>query len=346
MTNGRKIKKMKSLAFFNNKGGVGKTTLTCNIAYTFAEKFDKKVLVIDCDPQCNTSILVLGEEVAYNIYSDEESNTDTVLTVLQPLEYGDSSPNVDINPIKPTNHRFKFDLLPGHPRVSILEEKLSQSWRDAAGGEIEGLRRTNWAKILCNKLSDKYDLIFFDLGPSLGSLNRSCLIASDHFVSPMGADIFSSIGLKNIGEWLDIWLNDYDISVKNCDNKYPGSINKFKLVRAPSIKKGFVGYTIQAYIAKYTGGERRPTKAFESVIKEFPSAVKKNLGKFTKSGTKTNLGEIPNMFSLIPLAQAVNAPIGELAASDGLVGSHYNQAKRYQEILTSASKSLAKNIGV
>lgn len=338
---------MKTIAFFNNKGGVGKTTLACNIAYTFAEKFKKKVLVIDCDPQCNTTILVLGEEKSYEIYSTSDSNktVDTVLTVLQPLEVGDSGPDTKINIIEGTEHRFKFDLLPGHPRISILEEKLSQAWRDAAGGEIEGIRRTNWATVLCNSLQKKYDFIFFDLGPSLGSLNRSCLVASDNFISPMGADIFSSIGLKNIGEWLDIWLNDYEIAIKNCDGKHKGTIDRFKLVRSPNIKKGFVGYTVQAYIAKYTGGERRPTKAFDGIIKEFPQAVKKSLGKFTKPGIKTNLGEIPNMFSLIPLAQAVNAPLGELESSDGLVGSHYNQAKRYQDIITATAKTLIKNLG-
>ncbi|MBE4971701.1 ParA family protein, partial [Enterobacter cloacae complex sp. P11RS] len=45
---------MKSVAMFNNKGGVGKSTLTCNLASFIATKFNKRVLVVDCDPQCNT----------------------------------------------------------------------------------------------------------------------------------------------------------------------------------------------------------------------------------------------------------------------------------------------------
>ncbi len=50
---------MIALAMFNNKGGVGKTTLTCNIASFLAKKENKRVLVIDCDPQCNATQLIM-----------------------------------------------------------------------------------------------------------------------------------------------------------------------------------------------------------------------------------------------------------------------------------------------
>lgn len=162
----------------------------------------------------------------------------------------------------------------------------------------------------------------------------------------MGADIFSMIGLRNIAEWLGGWFKEYDIAIQNCESKYPGRINKFKLTKEPQIKNGFAGYTAQAYIAKYTGGERRPTKAFENVIKNFPREIKKNLEPFAPKGTRFRLGEIPNMFSLIPLAQAVNSPIGGLTSSDGLVGTHYTQVKRYQEILKNTAKQIAKNTGI
>lgn len=338
---------MKTISFFNNKGGVGKTTLTCNLAFTFAKDFGKRVLIIDCDPQCNSTILILGEEASYNLYSNDQNSTHkTILNILAPFEDGDSSINTDHSPFPAVDNRFCVDLIPGHPRLSIIEERLTQSWRDGTAGEIEGIRRTNWAKLLVDHYANDYDLILFDLGPSLGTINRSCLIGSDYFIAPMGADIFSMIGLRNISEWLTGWLNEYDIAIRNCENKYPGRIKRFKLSSSPKIKTGFAGYTVQAYIAKYTGGERRPTKAFENVIKNFPREVKKNLEFFANKGTKFKLGEIPNMFSLIPLAQAVNSPIGGLTSSDGLVGTHYTQAKRYQEILKSTAKQILKNIGV
>jgi len=55
---------MKSLAMFNNKGGVGKTTLTCNLASYIALEFNKRILVVDCDPQCNSTQLIMGVEEA------------------------------------------------------------------------------------------------------------------------------------------------------------------------------------------------------------------------------------------------------------------------------------------
>lgn len=77
---------MKSVSFFNNKGGVGKTTLTCNLAFTFAKDFGKRVLIVDCDPQCNSTILILGEEISYELYSnDQKSSHKTILNILGPF---------------------------------------------------------------------------------------------------------------------------------------------------------------------------------------------------------------------------------------------------------------------
>lgn len=340
---------MKSICFFNNKGGVGKTTLTCNIAYTFVYQFGLKVLVIDCDPQCNATILMLGEERSVPLYWENADEIDgikssTLIDILKPLEFGDSSINANFTLISAEQNRFSVDLLPGHPRVSIIEERLSQAWRDASGGEIEGLRRTNWAKLLCDIFKDTYDLVIFDLGPSLGSLNRSCLIGADYFITPMSADIFSMIGLRNISEWLSQWIVDYEQSLEVCDRKYKGTIDHFKLTRKLPIGQGFVGYTVQAYIAKYTAGERRPTKAFEKLISSFPSEIEKYLSQYRRDGVISNLGEIPNMYSLVPLAQAVSAPIGGLNTADGLVGTHYSQSKKYQNILIETAQRLLSNI--
>ncbi|MDO5425483.1 MAG: ParA family protein, partial [Eubacteriales bacterium] len=59
---------MKAISIFNNKGGVGKTTLLCNLAAYMQKRLGKKVLVIDADPQCNTTTYVLDEEQFINVY--------------------------------------------------------------------------------------------------------------------------------------------------------------------------------------------------------------------------------------------------------------------------------------
>jgi len=344
---------MKVISFFNNKGGVGKTTLTCNLASIFANEFGSKVLVIDCDPQCNATMLILGEDSTVPMYwepfAKDSESINTILDVLKPIENGDSSIITDVAISKSCENRFNVDLLPGHPRLSIIEDQLSQAWRDTGAGNIGGLRQTNWCSYFCDSVKNNYDVVFLDLGPSLGSLNRTCLLGSDYFVTPMGADVFSIIGLRNIGDWLGKWINYYKQGIENCERCNPGKPDEFHLNRDISINHGFAGYTIQSYIAKNTGGVRRPTKAFDNIISTFPTQIQKNLGKFKGTSLTFDnlaLGEVPNMYSLVPLAQAVAAPIPYLKYSDGLVGTHFSQAQKYKEILLKVAHSLRRNIGI
>jgi cellulose biosynthesis protein BcsQ len=161
---------MISISMFNNKGGVGKTTLTCNIASFFARENNQRVLVVDCDPQCNATQLIMGEEFAADFYwssSDKsnigESNVTTIRDVLQPIEDGDSHISESVNPILSSKNRFGVDLLPGHPGFSIIEDRLGAAWHDLLGGDIGGIRKSNWNTALCEHVKDRYDFVFFDL---------------------------------------------------------------------------------------------------------------------------------------------------------------------------------------
>src|ERR1039458_6788382 len=326
---------MISICFFNNKGGVGKTTLTCNVSAHFALELRKRVLLVDCDPQCNSTQLVIDEGMMHKLYRHRETRgkTGTILDVVRPLQVGDAGIDPNISPILASANRFGTDLLAGHPRLSIVEDILSLAWSEAAGGNIGGLRKSNWCASLCSSLADKYDVIFFDIGPSLGSLNRTVLLGTQYFVSPMGADLFSIFGVKNIAEWLNHWLRVYDIGFGLAD---PQATLEFNIDKEPPIKHGFAGYTVQQYIAKSKGGVRRPTKAYERLLQEIPHEVNQSLGSFWPSAhlSTMHLGDVPHMYSLVPLAQSVNAPIRGLVAGDGLVGSQFKQRDNYVKTLT------------
>lgn len=341
---------MISISFFNNKGGVGKTTLTCNVAAHFALELRKRVLLVDCDPQCNTSQLVLDEATTQRLYRQKESRsrTGTILDVVRPLQVGDAAIDTNITPILASANRFGTDLLAGHPRLSIVEDTLSQAWSEAAGGNIGGLRKSNWCAALCSSLEGKYDIAFFDIGPSLGSLNRTVLLGTQYFVSPMGADLFSIFGVRNIAEWLSHWLKVYNTGFELSD---ADALAEFEIKQEPAIKHGFAGYTVQQYIAKSKGGVRRPTKAYERLLDDIPNEVSQSLGGFWagalgQDATIMHLGDVPHMYSLVPLAQSVNAPIRGLVAADGLVGSQFKQRDSYAKTLTTIAQALAKNVGM
>jgi cellulose biosynthesis protein BcsQ len=340
---------MKTVAFFNNKGGVGKTTLACNIAAHFANRLRKRVLLIDCDPQCNSTQLILGSEEIDGLYSDEPSTTNsTVLHVVKPIETGDASVNTEVSPFLGSKNRFNVDLIAGHPRMSIVEDRLSAAWQESISGEIGGLRKTNWCALLCDAIGDRYDVCFLDLGPSLGSLNRSVLLGSDFFVTPMGGDIFSIVAVRNMAFWLNDWIETYRNSVDHSERRrFPGLVTSYKLRGDVRIGTGFVGYTIQQYITKSKKGVRRPTVAFERILKDVPSEIERHLGPFFKPELTVDavkLGDVPNLFSLIPLAQSANAPLIALSSKDGLVGSQYQQSEDYANIIGKVATTLAHNI--
>lgn len=342
---------MIALAMFNNKGGVGKTTLTCNIASYLAKREGKRVLVVDCDPQCNATQLIMGENYAAELYfSDTASGTTTTISdILRPIEDGDSTIADSIVPIKSSDNRFGVDLVPGHPSFSIIEDRLGAAWHDLMGGDIGGIRKTNWNTFLKGKIFNNYDYVLYDLGPSLGSINRSVLIGCDKFMTPMGTDIFSILGIRNISTWLQSWVDRYENGLELCERNSPGRLANFNIENTLSITSGYVGYTIQQYITKSKGGVRRPTRAYEQIISNVPGEIESSLSDYLSESMDTEnlqLGDVPHLYSLIPLAQSVSSPLFELKSGDGIVGTQGKQKEQYEEILGGICSKLVNNINL
>src|SRR5205085_2919749 len=113
---------MTSITIFNNKGGVGKTTFLCNIAAYLSLKLDKRVLVVDADPQCNASIYLLPESTVIDLY--DRSMRETIDAYLDPLRrgkgYREHAIKVEESP------RFGVDLIPGDPKLALSEDLLAQ----------------------------------------------------------------------------------------------------------------------------------------------------------------------------------------------------------------------------
>lgn len=341
---------MKSVAMFNNKGGVGKTTLVCNLAAYLSLHRNLRVLLVDCDPQCNTTQLIMGEDFAASFYWESQHEPLTTISdLMRPIQEGDSELSPNLVPIPPQRHRFGCDLVAGHPSFSFLEDRLSLAWSQVAAGDIGGYRKTNWARSLCSRSVGSYDVILFDVGPSLGAINRSVLLGCDYFVTPMGSDIFSILGIRNIQHWLSDAIATYEHGVARCNELSPGALDRYAIPSVPSIRAGFVGYTLNQYLTKSKQGERVATARYEEILAKVPQEI--DLLRHTFSVNQLSLaalklGDIPHMYSLIPLAQTRAAPIGELSSSDGIVGSHYKMIENYEVRIRQIADNLIRNIGL
>lgn len=336
----------RSLTFFNNKGGVGKTTLACNLASHLAKDLHLRVLMVDCDPQCNATQLLLREDQWEDIYANRrDSLKRTVLKVLRHIRAGDSEIDVDL--AVETSDRFGVDVLPGHPTLSAVEDRLSSSWGDFIRGDVGGARRSLWARSLV-RAADKYDLVLFDLGPSLGALNRSVLLGSDTFVTPTAADLFSLYALDNIGDWMKAWTRDYRRGHVALEDQEEFDLLELGLSATPEVAQGYLGYTVQQYVTKNTGGRLRSVNAYDRYRRQVPERARSlaYMQFHPEADLDLDLGLVPNMFSMVPLAQSVHAPIRELSTTDGLRGAQVTQQKKYVDRLSRIASRLVENTGL
>lgn len=328
---------MKSIAVFNNKGGVGKTTLLCNLAAFLAVKHNKQVLVIDADPQCNTTQSIFDDETIYNLYTKGEF---TISTVVEPLSQGRGFLK-DVEP--KSSESFGVDVIPGDPRLSLTEDLLSGDWIQASAGDTRGLRTTFLFSYLLSQCSG-YDYVFFDMGPSLGSINRAVLIAADYFIMPMALDIFSLRALENIGSTVTKWRTRLEQGLGNNDSLDALEIDE------PRWKLKFAGYVVQQYTARRdNSGQPRAVKAYDKILKQVPKAVEKEIiSKFGSEGSNAadyELGTIPALHSLVPLSQTSRKPIFGLKAGDGVVGAHFTKVREFEEVIEGIAQRLEENLG-
>jgi cellulose biosynthesis protein BcsQ len=338
---------LKSIVFFNNKGGVGKTTLTTNIASYLNDKKGKRVLLIDADPQCNATQSFLTDELCQDIYFSGESECTTLYDFVRPIEEGNADISKDYEPVLGSNNGYCTDMIPGHPRMSIIEDKLSDAWNKLLSGDIGGIRITNWCNNLLDIYKNRYDIVIFDVGPSLGALNRSVLLSSDYIMTPLGCDIFSLLGISNISLWMNSWRGLYLNSLELSENRSPAVLQKYNVVDKIENKFQLIGFSVQQYISRKFKKGPRPVKAYDKIMREIPATIIKYLDFITPATLGLNeleLGHIPYLYSLIPISQSARKPIHKLEHGDGVVGQQFGQIKEYDKLIDSICDKLIRNM--
>lgn len=328
---------MKSIVMFNNKGGVGKTTLLANIASYLKIKKKKKILLVDADPQCNASIYTMRDEEVNALYSKKDPST--IYELIKPLRKGDPYANWEELSIQHSKG-FGIEVLMGDTRMANMEDFLGKAWLECIHGEPLGFKQTMFIRHFLSLAETRYDYIFFDIGPSLGAINRAVLLSCDYFIIPMSSDIFSLKAIDNISQGLANWKYDLiaglDVYERREDESY-------KIDNTPvEFKLKFLGYVTQQYVSKSVSGVRQPVKAYDAIIKKMGSIIKEGLADFYPDKTENSLllGDIPNFNSLIPLSQSCHKSIFTLGGSDGIVGAHFAKVREYEQII----KKIANNI--
>ena len=307
---------LKTVAFFNHKGGVGKTTLVFNVGLALARQ-GHTVLFIDADAQANLT----SAAVPVDRYEEELDSLSTIYGALLPV-INNTGDLTDVTPVKVRPNAY---LLPGDIRLSAFEEILPQAWNESLAGQYRGFQISSAMYRLIQKLGAKIDAeyAFVDLGPNVGALNRSIMIASDGFVVPLSPDLFSLTALPSVGSSTARWILDWQAA--------KASATRAKLVFDIDLPEGApspLGYVSQQFVTY----RKAPAAAFRKWSDRIPAGYEDGIVGPLREADMTIpsggrlLGEVKNLSSLIPMAQQANRAIFELTGSQAR-GAQYTRAQ-------------------
>ena len=198
---------MKVISFINMKGGVGKTTTVVELASILAKEHNKKVLVIDLDPQTNATFSLMPMD-EWNKIKD----TKTIANVLGMRRgYSSREDEFDINTSITKNVAGinNLDLIPSHLELTFLDLDLSS----------QPAREHILSKEI-GKIIDTYDFIMIDCPPNLTLAPQNALVASDFIIVPVVPEVFPAIGLPLLINRIE----DLSKRLPNCNPKILGVV--------------------------------------------------------------------------------------------------------------------------
>jgi len=296
---------MKIISVFNNKGGVGKSTLTYHLGNSLAE-MGHRVLMVDLDPQCNLTICAMMEDKLHEIWEEENpyiedfensisldsdilNSSRSIHFLLKPAEDGVS----EINNLPPAySIGENIDLIPGRLSLHMYENKIAERWSGVYQGDNLSIRTVTNIRTLCQRYSElnSYDYVLIDTSPSLGVLNKVIMSTVDGFFIPAQPDMFSLYGIRNIGNALQVWQREF--------NSIYSLISEEKRSKFPSDFVQFLGYTI--YNAKKYTRDTEPlneynlAQAHYQYVTQIPTTI-------TEFIQESNRVRIPSELIAIPI---------------------------------------------
>ena len=327
---------MKSIAVFNNKGGVGKTTLTYHLGCALAE-LGHKTLLVDLDPQSNLTLFGLESEQLHNIWQIEDAfiddfvqardekvqdefegisgNVRSIHFLLKPTEDGTDTPEFLAQPLKLQRN---LGMIPGRLSIHTYEDTIAGRWNAVYRGEPLAIRTVTQIRSLCEAYAKNYsyDYVVIDTSPSLGILNKVIISTVDGFLIPCMPDMFSLYGIQNIGKSLKGWKRDF--------NTIFSLLSDAKLSYFPQNFVSFLGFTI-FNARRYTrGSDWDLSQAHHNYAEQIPSTIREYIdADHRKHLTEAQLEEpvggtaIMHSYATRPnMAQKYRTPMWKVPSGD------------------------------
>jgi len=321
---------MKIITFFNNKGGIGKTTTVYHVAWMLSE-LGIKTIAVDLDPQSNLTAMFLSDNRLESVYDRNEPVT--IVDAITPIVNGDPAMPVHVEQINDN-----LGLILGNLALSIFEDRLSDAWLKCLNKDIYSFRITSIFKTIIEQAAQTFhaEIVLIDVGPNLGAINRVVTISTDFLIMPVASDLFSLQGIKNLGTTLAVWKQEW----QQRKDMRPQNLT----VSLPENAVIPIGYIMMQYSAK----ESRPVQSYLKWANRIPGIFREFvLGETNNSSDIDSdvncIALLKHFRSLAPMSMEAHKPIFLLKPADGAIGAHtYAVQKVYDEFKSLTEKILEK----
>jgi len=302
---------MKTIAFFNNKGGVGKTSLVYHLAWMYAD-LGLKVIAVDLDPQANLTSMFVSEDLLEEIWPEDGNSPKSIYGAIQPLLEGVG----DVAEPHIHDVAANIGLIPGDLRLSASEDELNSQWPGCLDRKQRAFRVLSaFYRAMQRAAKEKdADLVLVDIGPNLGAINRASLISAQHVVIPLAPDIYSLQGLRNLGPTLRRWREEWSERKER---------NPVEALPIPTGEMMPAGYVVMQHAVRMD----RPVKAYQKWMERIPGAYREYVMNEKPEQVAVEkdpycLALLKHYRSLMPMAMEVRKPMFFLKPVDGAIGAH------------------------
>jgi cellulose biosynthesis protein BcsQ len=316
----------KSLAFFNHKGGVGKTTLAVNTARAFCQ-IGLRTLVVDADPQCNATAFYLAEATVDTLL-DESIDPEEGGTIWSGIAKHIRARG-EVRDVPTHQVGDDVQLLPGDVLLAGFEDRLSAAWKDSFSRDATAIDLLSaiYRSVQLTAEAVGADVILYDIGPSIGSLNRAIILGCDYYVIPVACDLFSLRALRAVGQTLPDWIENWKTVRKLAKN-----VGDVTLLPGRPTLLGYVTQHFNIYRGRATSAfEEWEKKIAPRMVRDVFEPLRTIDGSLAPAFNTNKLGEIPNFHSLAPLSHHYGIPIGGLRGYEGVNSGYFNKIAEADE---------------